>query len=76
MIRRTVTEPLGLDPARVHTPDGFADDVEAAAAGYERAIAGAGGMDVQILGVGANGHVGFERAVVVPGVPDADQVPR
>ena len=61
VIRRTVTEPLGLDPARVHTPDGFADDVEAAAAGYERAIAGAGGVDVQILGVGANGHVGFNE---------------
>ncbi|WP_040157928.1 glucosamine-6-phosphate deaminase [Nigerium massiliense] len=61
VIRRTVTEPLGLDPARVHTPDGFADDLEAACADYERRIAGAGGVDVQILGVGANGHIGFNE---------------
>lgn len=61
VIRRTVTEPLGMDPARVHTPDGFAADIEAAAAAYESAIARAGGVDVQILGVGANGHIGFNE---------------
>ncbi|WP_232547103.1 glucosamine-6-phosphate deaminase [Propioniciclava soli] len=61
VIRRTVTEPLGLDPARVHVPDGRAQDLEAAAAAYEDAIAAAGGVDVQILGIGSNGHVGFNE---------------
>lgn len=61
VIRRTVTEPLGLDPARVHVPDGAADDIEAAAEAYEAAITDAGGVDVQILGVGANGHIGFNE---------------
>lgn len=61
VIRRTVTEPLGLDPARVHVPDGAASDIEAAAVAYERAIAEAGGVDIQILGVGANGHIGFNE---------------
>lgn len=61
VIRRTVTEPLGLDPARVHTPDGFAADIERAAADYELAIAEAGGVDLQILGIGSNGHIGFNE---------------
>ncbi len=61
VIARTVTEPLRLDPARVHLPDGNATDVAAACASYEQAIADAGGVDVQILGVGANGHIGFNE---------------
>lgn len=60
-IRRTVTEPLGLDPARVHVPDGLAADLDAACAAYEKAIREAGGIDVQLLGIGANGHVGFNE---------------
>lgn len=61
VIARTVTEPLGLDPDRVHVPDGRAEDVEAACARYEAAIAAAGGVDVQILGIGSNGHIGFNE---------------
>lgn len=61
VIRRTVTEPLGLDARRVHTPDGFADDIAAAAEAYEAAIREAGGVDVQILGIGSNGHIGFNE---------------
>ncbi|MDR1212516.1 MAG: glucosamine-6-phosphate deaminase [Propionibacteriaceae bacterium] len=60
-IRQTVTEPLGLDPARVHVPNGFAGDLAQAARDYEHAIADAGGVDIQILGVGSNGHVGFNE---------------
>lgn len=61
VIRRTVTDPLGLDPALVHVPDGGADDLEGACAAYERAIRDAGGIDIQLLGIGANGHVGFNE---------------
>ncbi|TYP83658.1 glucosamine-6-phosphate deaminase [Blastococcus xanthinilyticus] len=61
VIRRTVTEPLGLDPRRVHVPDGRAPDLAAAADAYERAIRAAGGIDLQILGIGANGHLGFNE---------------
>ncbi|RRJ86741.1 glucosamine-6-phosphate deaminase [Gulosibacter macacae] len=60
-IRRTVTEPLALDPARVHLPDGLADDLAAAGAAYEQAIREAGGIDVQIMGTGSNGHIGFNE---------------
>lgn len=61
VIRRTVTEPLGLDPAEVHVPDGLADDLGEACAAYERAIAEAGGVDLQLLGIGGNGHIGFNE---------------
>jgi len=61
VIRRTVTEPLGLDPARVHVPDGSAGGLATTGERYEKAIAAAGGVDVQILGIGANGHVGFNE---------------
>ncbi|MCL2316485.1 MAG: glucosamine-6-phosphate deaminase [Actinomycetia bacterium] len=61
VIRRTVTEPLKLDPARVHVPDGRSEGLSGAGQRYEDAIAAAGGVDVQILGVGANGHIGFNE---------------
>jgi len=61
VIRRTVTEPLGLAPARVHVPDGSVHGLATAGARYEAAIEAAGGVDVQILGIGANGHIGFNE---------------
>jgi len=60
-IRTTVTEPLGLDPSKVHLPDGMAPDLQAACVAYEQAIAAAGGIDAQILGIGSNGHIGFNE---------------
>ena len=60
-IAHDATGPLGMDPSRVHTPDGDASDLEAACADYERAIREAGGIDVQILGIGTNGHIGFNE---------------
>ena len=59
VLEREVVQPLGLRGVRV--PDGGADDLEAAAADYERAIAAAGGIDLQLLGIGANGHIGFNE---------------
>ncbi len=60
-IRRTVVEPLKMNPALVHVPDGRSPDIPAACADYERMIATAGGIDVQILGIGSNGHIGFNE---------------
>ncbi|MCW5953560.1 MAG: glucosamine-6-phosphate deaminase [Propionibacteriaceae bacterium] len=61
VIHRTVTIPLGLDPARVHVPNGFAEDLSTAGEAYEAAIRAAGGVDIQFLGVGSNGHIGFNE---------------
>jgi glucosamine-6-phosphate deaminase len=61
VIDRTVTRPLGMNPALVHVPDGTAPDLPAACRHYEHMIEDAGGVDVQILGIGANGHIGFNE---------------
>lgn len=63
VIRRTVTEPLQLNPQRVHVPDGRASDLAAAARAYESSIEDAGGIDLQLLGIGGNGHIGFNEPV-------------
>lgn len=60
-IDRTVVEPLGMNPRRVRVPNGFAADLEAAAEDFEHAMREAGGVDVQILGIGSNGHIGFNE---------------
>ncbi|QDZ14825.1 glucosamine-6-phosphate deaminase [Humibacter ginsenosidimutans] len=61
VIRTEVVEPLRMDPTLVRVPDGRAIDIEVACRDYEQAIADAGGIDVQILGIGANGHIGFNE---------------
>lgn len=48
-------------PHRVHFLDGAAADLDAELARYDRALQRAGGIDLQILGLGANGHVGFNE---------------
>ena len=55
------TRKVDIDPAHVHGPDGTAEDVEAACADYEDAIRAAGGIDVQILGIGTDGHIAFNE---------------
>ena len=45
----------------VHGPDGLAADIPDACAQYEAAIRAAGGIDLQILGIGTDGHIGFNE---------------
>lgn len=61
VITREVVEPLGLDPARIHVPSGAIETIEHAGDDYERAIADAGGVELQILGIGSTGHIGFNE---------------
>lgn len=44
-----------------HIPDGLAVDVEGECRRYEASIRQAGGMDIQVLGIGRNGHIGFNE---------------
>jgi glucosamine-6-phosphate deaminase len=60
VIRRELTEHVDIDPARVHAPDGTHPDPVKAAAEYEQLLAGHV-VDVQLLGIGANGHIGFNE---------------
>jgi glucosamine-6-phosphate deaminase len=76
VIDREVVGPLGLDPARIRVPGDdlasesarlgggpAADERALATAGdrYEAALEAAGGVDLQLLGIGATGHIGFNE---------------
>lgn len=49
----------------IHIPNGLAADVDAECAAYDAAIAAAGSLDLQLLGLGANGHIGFNEPAAV-----------
>ncbi|MBG0741752.1 glucosamine-6-phosphate deaminase [Paeniglutamicibacter antarcticus] len=61
VIRREFTNRVDIAAGNVHGPDGSAKDVLAACQGYEDDIKAAGGVDLQILGVGTDGHIGFNE---------------
>lgn len=52
---------VNLPPGNIHFLDGAAEDAEAECRRYEAAIAAAGGIDLQVLGIGTNGHIGFNE---------------
>jgi glucosamine-6-phosphate deaminase len=60
-MRRYLFDHVNLDRARINFLHGAAGDPRAECARYERAIARAGGIDIQILGLGMNGHIGFNE---------------
>lgn len=63
-LERWLIEPLGLDPANLFVPDGTSADPDAAARAYEKRVTAAH-IDLQLLGIGENGHIGFNE----PGTP-------
>ena len=52
---------LDLRPGSTHVPDGIAADQKRACDAYEQAIHDAGGLDLQVLGIGRTGHIGFNE---------------
>ncbi len=52
---------INIDPARIHLPDGTEEDSEKACSDYNRVIRSVGGVDMQLLGIGGNGHIGFNE---------------
>ncbi len=60
-VRTVIAEPLRVSPENVVVPDGLADDPDDEAAAFEARIAALGGVDVQILGIGGNGHLAFNE---------------
>ncbi|WEO76857.1 glucosamine-6-phosphate deaminase [Cryobacterium sp. SO2] len=61
VITRDVVVPLGLTAANIRVPGGDPETLPTAGTDYEAAIRAAGGVDVQILGIGRTGHVGFNE---------------
>src|SRR5262245_12807935 len=60
-MRRYLFGKVNLLPQNIHFPDGLAQDVPAHCVAYEAAIARAGGIDLQLLGIGRDGHIGFNE---------------
>lgn len=52
---------INVRPENVHIPDGLTRDVAAFCDDYERRIRAAGGIDLQLLGIGSDGHIGFNE---------------
>lgn len=60
-LRKNLLDGLKVTPGNVRLLRGDVGDLEKAAAAYEAAIRKAGGIDLQILGIGRNGHIGFNE---------------
>jgi glucosamine-6-phosphate deaminase len=60
-MQRHLFAQIDIEPGRTHLPDGTARNVAAEARRYEALIAAAGGIELQLLGIGANGHIGFNE---------------
>jgi glucosamine-6-phosphate deaminase len=56
---------VDLDPSNAHLPHGLAEDLDAECTRYEHEIRDAGGLELTFLGLGRNGHIGFNE----PGTP-------
>jgi len=52
---------INIPPERAHVPSGRTEDIPSECDAYEKKIAAAGGIDVQVLGIGVEGHIGFNE---------------
>ena len=52
---------INVPAGNIHIPDGLTTDIPAHCDSYEKSIAAAGGIDAQVLGIGSDGHVGFNE---------------
>ncbi|WP_339060452.1 glucosamine-6-phosphate deaminase [Tepidibacillus marianensis] len=63
-MRENLFNHIDIPSDQIHIPNGMAEDLEAECERYEGLIEQAGGIDLQLLGIGVNGHIGFNE----PGV--------
>lgn len=61
VVTREIVEPLGMRPDAVHVPGDDGGPLDGAGERYEAAIQAAGGVDLQVLGIGRTGHIGFNE---------------
>ena len=60
-MRQQLFQHVNLNPAGTHLPNGLASDLNAECAAYEARIQSCGGIDLQLLGIGSDGHIGFNE---------------
>ena len=67
-MNKNLFDRVNIDKSRTHVPDGSAPDGEKEAERYENYVRSLGGADIQVLGIGRNGHIAFHE-------PDEELVP-
>lgn len=60
-MNQNLFDKIDIDPANTHLPNGMAADMEAECSRYNALIHSLGGIDLQLLGIGMNGHIGFNE---------------
>ena len=60
-MKPTLFDHVNIDPANTNVPNGLASDPEAECQRYNEVIRSMGGIDIQVLGMGHNGHIGFNE---------------
>ena len=60
-MHRNLFDKVNIDPAKINLPDGTNPDAEDACAKYNQIIHAVGGIDLQLLGIGHDGHIGFNE---------------
>ncbi|MFN4974952.1 MAG: glucosamine-6-phosphate deaminase [Bacteroidota bacterium] len=62
-MHRNLFNHIDIDPANIHIPDGSwpKEEIKKHCAAYEQKLADVGGIDLQLLGIGLNGHIGFNE---------------
>lgn len=60
-MRENLFKHINVNPKNVHIPDGTAKDIPGFCQWYEEQIVKAGGLDLQLLGIGSNGHIAFNE---------------
>lgn len=60
-MQKNLFEHVNVRPDHIHVPDGSNPDAEAACKEYDQIIHDVGGIDLQLLGIGVDGHIGFNE---------------
>jgi len=60
-MNKNLFDHINIDKKNTHVPNGMAKDIEAFCEEYEQMIDDMGGVDMQVLGIGSNGHIGFNE---------------
>jgi len=60
-MHKNLFDHINIDPANTHLPDGLDTDAEGQGKKYDQLIHNLGGVDLQLLGIGHNGHIGFNE---------------
>lgn len=60
-MNKNLFDRVNIDKANTFVPNGNADDIDAECAAYDKRIDAMGGIDIQVLGIGRNGHIGFNE---------------